>query len=164
VFIERDVPYYAAHRDLAAWSDGELILFSEWSEMEPRAQRHLAEADVAMVTSYCPDGVAATQLVLESAARLKTFYDLDTPVTLDALEAGQAVNYIGPRGLRDFDLVLSYTGGRALDELRAKLGARRVATLYGSVDPDVHRRVRSEDRFQADLSYLGTYACRIDVF
>jgi spore maturation protein CgeB len=158
VFIERDVPYYAAHRDLAAWSDGELILFSEWSEMEPRAQRHLAEADVAMVTSYCPDGVAATQLVLESAARLKTFYDLDTPVTLDALEAGQAVNYIGPRGLRDFDLVLSYTGGRALDELRAKLGARRVATLYGSVDPDVHRRVRSEDRFQADLSYLGTYA------
>jgi spore maturation protein CgeB len=158
VFFERDVSYYAAHRDLADWPDGELCLFTDWADALPRARRHLADADVAMVTSYCPDGLAATQLVIESEARAKIFYDLDTPVTLDALASGRAVTYIGPRGLADFDLVLSYTGGRALDELQAKLGARRVAALYGSVDPEVHRHVASQNRFRADLSYLGTYA------
>ena len=158
VFFERDVPYYAAHRDLQVWRDGELRLFREWPEIASEAQREADDADVAMVTSYCPDGIAATDLVLASTAQRKVFYDLDTPVTLDALQAGKSVSYLGPRGLGDFDLVLSYTGGRALDELQQRLGARRVATLYGSVDPDAHRRVASVDHFRADLSYLGTYA------
>jgi spore maturation protein CgeB len=86
------------------------------------------------------------------------FYDLDTPVTVEQAQAGAPVPYMGPRGLRDFDLVLSFTGGAALDALRDLFGARRTATLYGSVDPSVHSpRTRSE-RFRGDLSYLGTYA------
>ncbi len=158
VFFERDVPYYAAHRDVVQWSDGELCLYPDWNDVAEVARKHLAQADAAVVTSYCPDGIAATELVLESAARLKVFYDLDTPVTLESLEAGRSVTYVGERGLGDFDLVLSYTGGRALEALQHKLGARRVATLYGSVDPDVHRRVAPVDHFRSDLSYLGTYA------
>ena len=54
--------------------------------------------------------------------------------------------------------MLSYTGGRALTELRERLGARRVAPLYGSVDPDAYRPDRAVARYRADLSYLGTYA------
>jgi spore maturation protein CgeB len=54
--------------------------------------------------------------------------------------------------------VLSYTGGVALDELKHRLGARRVVPLYGSVDPDIHYPVPAVDRYRADLSYLGTYA------
>jgi spore maturation protein CgeB len=158
VFFERDVPYYAAHRDLREWRDGELCLYREWHEAQPLARRHADEADVAIVTSYCADGVAATNLVLESTARIKSFYDLDTPVTLEALDSGRAVSYLGPRALGEFDLVLSYTGGRALDALRERLGARRVTALYGSVDPEVHRRVAPVEHFRADLSYLGTYA------
>jgi spore maturation protein CgeB len=68
------------------------------------------------------------------------------------------VPYIGSDGLGDYDLVLSYTGGAALTALRERLGARRVAPLYGSVDPVVHRRVPPVDRYRCDLSYLGTYA------
>lgn len=158
VFFERDVAYYAEHRDLREIPGGEIILYPEWSDALSRARAHLAEADVAMVTSYCPDGLAATELVLDSTAGLKTFYDLDTPVTLDCLQSGKPVGYIGPRGLADFDLVLSYTGGAALEELKAKLGARRVAPLYGSVDPDVHHPVPSRREFACQLSYLGTYA------
>lgn len=158
VFFERDVPYYASHRDLQHWPDGELCLYGDWDEVRAAAGRHADEADVAMVTSYAVDGIAATELVVASRARARVLYDLDTPVTLAALESGQAVSYIGPRGLSDFDLVLSYTGGRALDALRARLGAKDVAALYGSVDPEVHRRVAPVDHFRADLSYLGTYA------
>jgi spore maturation protein CgeB len=68
------------------------------------------------------------------------------------------VSYIGERGLRDFDLVLSFTGGAALAQLRTTLGARRVAPLYGHVDPEVHRPVAPLEGAMADLSYLGTYA------
>jgi spore maturation protein CgeB len=68
------------------------------------------------------------------------------------------VPYLPPSGLGDFDLVLSYTGGRALDELRSRLGARRVAPLYGHVDPERHHPVPPEDQYRSDLSYLGTYA------
>jgi spore maturation protein CgeB len=158
VFFERDVPYYAAHRDLTTLDGGELCLYPAWERVLPYVRSHLADADVAMVTSYCPDGLAATELVLDSRAPVRAFYDLDTPVTLERLRAGQPVDYIGPRGLRDFDLVLSYAGGPALDELRARLGARRVAPLYGSVDPSLHRPAPAIARFACDLSYLGTYA------
>lgn len=158
VFFEHDVPYYALNRDLMALPDGELCLYPTWDDAVARARWHLADADVAMVTSYCPDGVAASDLILESSVPVRTFYDLDAPVTLDRLQAGEPVEYIGPRGLADFDLVLSYTGGRALSELQVRLGARRVEPLYGSVDPDVYRRTDMAAQYRADLSYMGTYA------
>lgn len=157
VFFERDVPYYAQHRDLFEIEGGELILYSEWKNVLPLARRHLADADVAMATSYCPDGVNASDLLLASNA-LRVFYDLDTPVTLASVRNGQAAPYLSPRGLRDFDLVLSYTGGAALTEIRQMLGARDVAPLYGSADPDLHFPVEPVAQYRADLSYLGTYA------
>jgi spore maturation protein CgeB len=158
VFFERDVPYYAMNRDLWEIPGGELVLYRDWAEVAPLAERHLAVADVAMVTSYCPDGVDAAELVLSSPAGMRLFYDLDTPITLANLTAGKSVSYIGSHGLAGFDLVLSYTGGAALDALKSRLGARRVAPLYGSVDPSVHRRVAVQQHYSADLSYLGTYA------
>jgi spore maturation protein CgeB len=161
-FFERDVPYYAAHRDLADLPGGALVLYPDWDAVRARAERALAECDVAMVTSYCPDAAAATALVTGAAGRaggpLAAFYDLDTPVTLARLDAGEAVDYVPAGGFGDFDLVLSYTGGRALDALRGRLGARRVAPLYGSVDPDVHRPGAPRPDWRCDLSYIGTYA------
>ena len=158
VFFEKDVPYYAGTRDLWEIPGGELVLYPDWDEVLPYAKSHLADADVAMVTSYCADAVAATRLALDSRAQLRTFYDMDTPVTLDGLRAGSDVAYLPPEGLGGFDLVLSFTGGPALAELRTRLGARRTAPLYGHVDPDVHRPAAALDGEFADVSYLGTYA------
>jgi spore maturation protein CgeB len=157
-FFEHDVPYYAANRDLHELPGGSLHLYPSWEEARPLARRELDGADVAIVTSYCADGAEASELVLSSAVPVRAFYDLDTPVTLDALRTGGPVPYLGPRGLRDFDLVLSYTGGGALEELRTRLGARRVAPLYGHVDPEIHAPVPPTEQYAADLSYLGTYA------
>jgi spore maturation protein CgeB len=158
VFFERNLPYYAAHRDLSELPGGRLVLYPDWSAALPTVRAELADADVAMVTSYCPDGVPAAEAVVDAELELRVFYDLDTPVTLERLRAGLPVPYIGPRGLVDFDLVLSYTGGAALEALQEQLGARRVAPLYGSVDPDIHYPVPPLDGYRADLSYLGTYA------
>ena len=159
VFFERDVPYYASNRDLTQMPSGELLLYAEWAQIAARARREIASADAVMVTSYCPDGVAATQLMADtSGGAVKVFYDLDTPVTLQNLRDGKSIDYLGPRGLRDFDLVLSYTGGGSLTELRERLGAREVKTLYGHVDPQVHHRVAPAENYRCELSYLGTYA------
>jgi spore maturation protein CgeB len=157
-FFERDVPYYAGARDLFEVPGGELVLYQDWDDIRRKASRMVAEADVALVTSFCPDGIEATGLVLDAPRAVRVFYDLDTPVTLSRLARGESLSYVGPRGLRDFDLVLSYTGGAALDRLRARLGARRVAPLYGHVDPEIHRPMAARPDFAADLSYLGTYA------
>lgn len=159
VFFERDVPYYAGARDLHELPGGELRLFSSWDEVRNTASDHLRDADVAIVTSYCPDAIAATDLILAEARAIPVFYDLDTPITLARLVAGETVPYVGSRGLRDFALVLSFTGGRRIvSEFRDRLGARDVRPLYGHVDADIHRRVPPQPHYRADLSYLGTYS------
>jgi spore maturation protein CgeB len=158
VFFERDVPYYAAHRDMWTLPGGRLHLYPSWDSIAPTAAEELRDADAAIVTSFCPDAIVAERLVLDAPRPQAVFYDLDTAVTLDRLERGLPVQYVGPNGLADYDLVLSYTGGRSLAQLRDRLGARRTAPLYGSVDPAAHQPVRPIDLFKADLSYLGTYA------
>ena len=156
-FFERDVSYYANYRDLVGPQPYKLILYPSWAEVNSLAKSAVTGSDVAVVTSYCPDALAACALVLESKAA-KVFYDLDTAVTLQNFRAHGAVDYIPPNGLEDFDLVLSYVGGRALKELQELLGAKKVAPLYGSVDPDVHKPVAPSSHYCSDFSYLGTYA------
>jgi len=157
-FFEKDVPYYAGHRDLPQPEGCALTLYPEWSAVAADAARAADQADAVVVTSYCPDGRDASALSLASKAAVKVFYDLDTPVTLAQLARGESVPYLPEEGLGGFDLVLSFTGGRALDCLRDTLGARRVAPLYGSVDPDRHHPVPADTAHRSDLSYLGTYA------
>lgn len=158
VFYEKDVPYYAENRDMVGPAGVRLRLYREWEEARKDSLAAVKQADVSMVTSYCPDGIAASEHVLSYAKGMRVFYDLDTPVTLEALSRGERVPYIGRDGLAGFDLVLSFTGGPALVEMRNRLGARKTAPLYGSVDPEVHRPVQVPDMCRVDLSYLGTYA------
>lgn len=157
VFFERDVPYYATHRDMhgAPWC--RLVLYTQWHEAARQVRRELADADVAMVSSYCPDARAAATAVCDSNGVRKVFYDLDSPVTLDLLSRGEPVAYLPEAGLGAFDLVLSYAGGPALEQLTARTGARAVAPLYGSVDPTVHHPIPRAHGTH-DLSYLGTFA------
>jgi spore maturation protein CgeB len=159
VFYERDVPYYAGARDLHELPGGQLRLFSRWEETRSLARDDVRYADVAIVTSYCPDAIAATDLIMSEGRAIPVFYDMDTPITLARLLAGESVSYIGPRGLRDFALVLSFTGGpRVTHEFRDRLGAAEIRPLYGHVDSDIHRPVPPQPHYRADLSYLGTYS------
>ena len=158
-FFEKDVQYYRDARDLTELpGGGELRLYEDLASIRAEAQAALDSADVAVVTSYCPQGSAVAATLLASRAGVKVFYDLDTPVTLRALDRGAHPEYLPENGLADFDLVLSYTGGRALTELKQRLGATNVAPLYGWVDPVQHHPVPPEGNYRCDLSYLGTYA------
>jgi len=158
IFFERNVSYYANHRDLISPPGYQVIFYDDWRDIEQNVRNVLETADSAIVTSYCPDAIVAAEFILASRVPVRVYYDLDTPVTLERLREHGSVEYVPPFGLEPFDLVLSYTGGRALHELRQRLGAKKVAPLYGSVDPDTHRPVQPKARYDSDLSYLGTFA------
>ncbi len=158
-FYEKDVQYYRDARDLEELpGGGTLRLYDDLAGIRAEAQRALSHCDLALYSSYCPDGAEVAEMILASNAAIKAFYDLDTPVTLDAMDSGRTPDYLPAGGLGGFDLVLSYTGGRALTELQTRLGAGTVAPLYGWVDPASHYPAAPEPQYTCDLSYLGTYA------
>jgi spore maturation protein CgeB len=155
-FFEKHRSYYADARDGVSFPGVDLVLYDDWRDVEPTARAAVAAADAAIVTSFCPDAPEAADLV-RGRARFAVFYDLDTPVTLASLDATPAP-YLPREGMIGFDLVLSFTGGPALDALERRLGARPVRPLYGWVDVDAYAPEHGARRRDVALSYLGTYA------
>ncbi|KMO42400.1 glycosyltransferase [Methylobacterium tarhaniae] len=156
-FLERDVPWYAAHRDLAEPGYCNLVLYRDLAELTALTPR-LEAADAVMVGSYVPDGVAVGQMAIRAAHRagaVASFYDIDTPVTLAKLARGDH-EYLTPELIRAYDLYLSFTGGPTLARLEREHGAPMARALYCSVDPEHYAPRASPLRY--DLSYLGTYS------
>jgi len=155
VFLERDMPWYAAQRDLPEPPWGRTLLYSSLDELDRRFRSEIASADVAVVGSCVPEGVAVAQIVLAAANGVTAFYDIDTPVTLAKLERGDT-EYLSPELVPRFDLYLSVTGGPTLGVLEERWGARVALAFYCLVDPDAYPRARDQRRW--DLGYLGTYS------
>jgi spore maturation protein CgeB len=55
----------------------------------------------------------------------------------------------------EFDLVLTYGGGDPVVEGYRRLGARECVPVYNALDPETHRPVEADERFVADLGFLG---------
>ena len=154
LFLERDVPWYAANRDCAEPDFCELAFYSDLQGLDAWRER-IARADAVIVGSYVPEGVAVGRLVQEVARGVTAFYDIDTPVTLAKLERGD-FEYLSPEIIPGFDLYLSFTGGPTLGRLERQYGSPRARALYCSVDPDAYPPLQVPKRW--DLSYLGTYS------
>ena len=156
-FFEKDVPYYAQHRDFSRCDYCDLVLYSEWEEVRRRATAAAWDSDAVIVGSYSPEGARIIDELLALPRPLRVFYDLDTPITLEALRNGEAA-YLRREQIPQFDLYLSFTGGAILRELEEVWGARIARPLYGCVDPEVYVREAPSGEFKCDLSYMGTYA------
>ena len=155
LFLERDAPWYAAHRDLEIPPFDAVRLYRSLDQLAGRWRPALARADLVILGSYVPDGVAVASRLRRLAGGLFAFYDIDTPVTLAGLAADDCP-YLTPDLIRAFDLYLSFTGGPALRLLEERYGARAARPLYCSVDPESHRPLRATQVW--DLGYLGTYS------
>jgi spore maturation protein CgeB len=158
VFFEKDVEWYASNRDLPEPGFCELKLYTRWPDVLPLVRRELASADVAMVGSYFPDGVAAVSEMLDSTAAVRSFYDIDTPITVASLRERGGCDYIRADQLAGLDVYFSFTGGPILEELTRRFGVRRAVPLYCSFDPERYRIYPRSRRFACALSYMGTYA------
>ena len=157
-FFEKDVPYYAQHRDLTGCDYCDLVLYPDWDSVRSSALETVRNSDIVLTASYVPEGARINAELLDEAGPVKVFYDLDAPVTFAKWERHQPVDYLLREQLREFDLVLSFTGGRTLDTLRRSYGVQHAAALYGCVDPDVHFRTPCVARFACDLSYMATFS------
>src|SRR5215212_6250383 len=60
-FFERNTPYYAGTRDLDQLDGGSIVLYPDWQDIQSVAEQAMNEADVVIVTSYCPDAVSASR-------------------------------------------------------------------------------------------------------
>ncbi|MGE5322122.1 MAG: glycosyltransferase [Actinomycetota bacterium] len=156
-FFEKDVPYYSLRRDFESCDYCHLTLYQDWRHIRRTAIEEADQSDVVITASYLPEGARINDEVLGLGRPLRVFYDLDTPVTLTNMEK-HGVDYLRPEQIADFDLVLSFTGGKALQELEQRYGARMARALYGCVDPDDYCRIEPCQDYMCDVSYMGTYA------
>ena len=155
LFLERDVPWYAKHRDLHAPDFCELDFYRSLDELRGRFAGAVRSADAVITGSYVPDGVAVLDWVLATARGVCGFYDIDTPVTLAALERGDCA-YIAARQIPALDLYLSFTSGPTLRRLASRFGARHAVAFYCAVDETRYHPVESLRCW--DLGYLGTFS------
>ncbi len=158
IFYEKNQHWYASNRDLPAPEFCETRIFEDWDAVRPNARRELRDADVALVGSYFPQGIAALDEVLASAAAVKAFYDIDTPITVGQLRERGATEYLTAAQVAVLDVYFSFTGGPMLEEIHTRFGARRAVPLYCSFDPEQYHSFPLHKRYQCDLSYMGTYA------
>jgi spore maturation protein CgeB len=153
-FLERDVPWYRDNRDLENPEYCQLSLYGSLSELARHADL-VRDADLVILGSYVPDGIAIGDWLTGRATGVTAFYDIDTPVTLAGLESGQ-VDYISPRLIPRFDLYLSFSGGPALGLVEDLYGSPMARALYCSADLDMQRATAALPRWS--LGYLGTYS------
>lgn len=148
LFLERDKPWYAASRDF----DAPFVrLYGSPEELSLHWDDDVRDADLVLVGSYVPEGVAVAEWVLDTARGATAFWDLDTPITAAKLAAGD-FEYLTPELVCRVDLYLSFTGGPLLESL----GARRPRPFYCLADTERYRPFPAQPRW--DLGYLGTYS------
>ena len=155
LFLERDVPWYAGNRDQPGMREARIELYDSLEELTGRFEQHVRAADLVIVGSFVPDGQRVGEWVTSTARGIRAFYDIDTPVTLEKLEAGDTA-YLSPALIPRYDLYLSFTGGPALRTIERRYGSPMARVLYCAVDPRLYWPETGDCRW--DLGYLGTYS------
>ncbi len=95
----------------------------------------------------------AAVLDLKRSGNLIAFWDVDAPATLERIASHPADPFraLVPR----YDLILAYGGGAPVVQGYLSWGARRCVPIYNALDPSTHFPVPPQDRFAADLGFLG---------
>jgi spore maturation protein CgeB len=120
------------------------------------ALREAKGADILVKTS----GVGVFDRLLEEAVLeyrhprgLCLYWDVDAPATLDRLQQDPADPFHAL--VPQYDFVLTYGGGDPVVAAYTAAGARACVPVYNALDPDTHHPVAPDDRFAADLGFLG---------
>jgi spore maturation protein CgeB len=154
LFVERELPWYAENRDLPNPDFCQVRLYRSLEELRDLPEL-LVGADLAIVGSYVPDGIAVGQWVRERAGCPVAFYDIDTPVTVARLERGDC-DYVDAESIARYDAYLSFSGGPILRRLEREFGSPLALPLYCSLDPNLYYPESTEA--DLDLGYMGTYS------
>lgn len=154
-FLERDMPWYREHRDLDSADYCNVRLYQSLPELAGQFGEQIRDADLAVLGSYVPKGIAIGDWLTSHARGITAFYDIDTPVTLAKLQSNQ-IEYVSSGLIPRFDLYLSFSGGPALAAVEDLYGGRMARALYCSADVGMH--VPKAMGTHRALGYLGTYS------
>jgi spore maturation protein CgeB len=153
-FLERNAPWYRQHRDLDEPSGWSLKLYNSLQDIPRRFGKLIRTADLVIVGSYVPDGIAVIDWITSHAEGITAFYDIDTPVTLSSLEKG--LDYITAPLIPRFDIYLSFSGGPVPAMIEDGYGSPMARALYCSADLSLYRPQPAPIKWS--LGYLGTYS------
>ncbi len=155
-FYEPDAFDRQKHRDIDPPDWCEVRVYPATDEAVRGVISEAARADVVIKAS----GVGVFDDVLlegvVAAARtgaIRMYCDVDAPATL--AEIAGSPDHILRRTLPLLDLVITYGGGPPVVSAYEGFGARSCVPIYNALDPSTHFPVPAEDRFRADLSFLG---------
>jgi spore maturation protein CgeB len=155
-FYEPDAYDRQAHRDIEPPAWVRSVVYPATEDGVLRELEAARGADLIVKAS----GVGVFDGLLEAAVtELRSertrvaFWDVDAPATLERVHSheGDPFRRLVPR----YDLVLTYGGGEPVIEAYRALGARECVPIYNALDPSTHHPVPPDERFRADLSFLG---------
>jgi len=154
-FLERDMPWYRASRDLVEAEYCRIELYNELREIPARFGGLVADADLVMLGSFVPAGAIIGDWITSTANGVTAFYDIDTPHTLASLREG-LVDYLAAQLIPRFNIYFSFTGGPTLDLLEQRYGSPCARALYCTAEAAETRPADLPHRWA--LGYLGTYS------
>ncbi|PVE25744.1 hypothetical protein DC522_02920 [Microvirga sp. KLBC 81] len=155
-FYEPDAFDRQKHRDIEPPEWAEVKVYPATEEAMRAVVAEAAKADVVVKASGV--GVFDNELLegVVAASRpdaIRIFWDVDAPATLAELR--ESPDHPLRRTLPALDFVLTYGGGPPVIEAYEGFGARRCIPIYNALDPSTHHPVPADERFKADLSFLG---------
>jgi spore maturation protein CgeB len=156
-FYEPDALERQAHRDIPDPRWAEVVVYPAEDEREVRdVVKRARGSDVVVKAS----GVGVFDDVLEEAVlethgddSIVVFWDVDAPASLGRMEAD--VSDPLRRLIPAYDIVLTYGGGDPVVERYRALGAVSCIPIYNALDPLTHHPAEPDERFVADVSFLG---------
>lgn len=156
-FYEPEIYDRHLHRDIPDPEWAKVVIYEGHSEAALlRALEDGRDADVVVKAS----GVGAFDDLLEKCViqmrkpgHTVIFWDVDAPATLDRVmnDPSDPFAFLIPQ----YDLILTYGGGPPVVGAYESLGARRCVPIYNALDPETHFPAEPDERFVADLGFLG---------
>jgi spore maturation protein CgeB len=155
-FYEPDAFDRQNHRDIEPPDWAEVKVYPATEEALRDVIAEAAQADVVVKASGVGvfDGELLEGVVAASRPdAIRIFWDVDAPATLAELQ--DHPDHPLRRAMPSLDLVLTYGGGSPVIDAYKGFGASRCVPIYNALDPSTHHPVPADERFKADLSFLG---------
>jgi spore maturation protein CgeB len=155
-FYEPDILDRQSHRDIAPPDWCEVVVYPATDAGLRVVIAQASRADVVVKASgvgFADDWLLAATMAAAREDALRIWLDVDAPATL--AEVQDDVSHPLRSTLPRLDLVLTYGGGDSVVAAYRALGAVDCVPIYNALDPATHHPVAPDQRYVADLAFLG---------
>jgi spore maturation protein CgeB len=155
-FYEPDAYDRQNNRDIPDPNWARVVVYEATEAAACLAVKEAARADLIVKASgvgVLDDLLEHEVLYRKTSSNIVAFWDVDAPATLERIEANPAdpFRFLIP----DYDVIFTYGGGKPVVQEYLRNGARQCVPVYNALDPSTHFPVEPDDRFRADIAFLG---------